>query len=634
MSSKQPHVLFIFETNECIYNESLNEKFTIFTTSLLQNEFDRIIARNKIHVFVTVGTEYKVFNHLFNKYGNKLNKNWIHKTHEEIKNNDISSSIMNVFSNVCILSKENNTISYYITAYNSGNIIYRPYYSLLNQTYLNWELVIIDDSEETNFDTEKLVKEIASNDFRVRYFRSKHSGFIGEVKNYAARLCTGYVICELDHDDELTHELTAWLHKSYSTNPDVVFVSTNDCELYDDTKENHIYGDCYSFGYGSYINEWYNNKWRSVSQSGLINITTITDIVGVPNHIRTWRSSALFEIGYNNSNLYVADDYEVILRTIIYCAKNNKQMMHLPILGYFQYRNRIIGNHTFKRLDQIRSLQSHCNKIYSGEIDKAIKLMEMNYYPDRGFQKLFDNYNGRVCTPFWDMPWNWNPNNINSVNFIGDEYKVSVVISTYNRPELLLKAIQSCLKQTYQNFEIIIIGDNCPRLNYFMENLYNGPKNKIRWWNLSNNSNNGGTTPKNYALRTSVRTNLVCYLDDDNSYTDTHLESLVNKFKNDDELSFAFSSMRMGEYDILCKEPKLYRIDTSTFMHKKSLLEKYGYWKSHAEAGYSHDYEIVSRWVKGNEKWAATEEITMIYNMETGSQNNPKFIYEVYDDQK
>ena len=36
---------------------------------------------------------------------------------------------------------------------------------------------------------------------------------------------------------------------------------------------------------------------------------------------------------------------------------------------------------------------------------------------------------------------------------------VSVVISTYNRPHLLPRAIRSVLLQTYQDFEIIVIDD-------------------------------------------------------------------------------------------------------------------------------------------------------------------------------
>ena len=37
---------------------------------------------------------------------------------------------------------------------------------------------------------------------------------------------------------------------------------------------------------------------------------------------------------------------------------------------------------------------------------------------------------------------------------------VSVIISTYNRPQLLKRAINSVLKQTYKNIEIIVVDDN------------------------------------------------------------------------------------------------------------------------------------------------------------------------------
>ena len=643
MSSKQPHVMLIFEKKSSenkVLIDTISENHTVFSTTLEDDDFHNIIATNHIHVYITIGEKSHFFNHLFDRYGNKLVNMWIHKTYSEINTCNISSIIINVFFNSSIVNVKNNTISYFVTAYNSGNLIFKPYNSLLKQTYRDWELVIFDDSDDDNRITEDIVKNIINSDLRVKYFRTKHSGFIGEVKNNAARLCKGYVICELDHDDEITEELTMKLNEVYSNDNNVIFVSSNCCELYDDNEENVIYGEKYAFGYGSYSYGWDRGKWRAITQAGIMNVTTIRDIIGVPNHIRTWRTSSLFEIGYNNSELYVADDYELMLRTVIYCQEKNKKMIHLPMLGYYQYRNRNIGNHTFKRNHQIRNLQSLSHKYYSEKLDKVIPLLQDRLIDDdkniginngRGHQHRFDNYDGKRCYSHWEMSWNWKPQNFNEI-YYDNNYKVSIVISTYKRPELLIRAINSCLDQTYQNFEIIIVGDKCPDLENTM-NSFDGKKDKIMWWNLLTNSKDGGTTPKNYALRCCVRTNLICYLDDDNIYTNRHLETLVSKFKEDSNIEFAFSSMEMGGYNIICREPKKMRVDTSTIMHKRELLEKYGYWRKQSDVGYTHDYEIVSRWVNENLKWKATEEVTMIYNMETQSLNNPLLIYLAYGDQ-
>lgn len=632
VTTNQPHILVMFErkadVDETTINK-LNENYTIFVSTLEDDSFDATMSDNHISNIITVGNSWQPFNETITKYGNKLNTKWIHKSFDEFSNND-SDFIKNLFIHSNISNQVNNTISVYITAYNSGNIIYRPYNSLLAQTYKNWELVIIDDSDDGNNETELIVKSIK--DFRVKYFRGKHSGFIGEVKNYAARLCTGYVICEVDHDDELEPDILNKLHKTYQSDENIGFVCSDCCELYDDNGENSVYGDNYSFGYGSYINEWHRNKWRAIAIAGDMNITTIKDIVGVPNHIRTWRASTLAAIGFNNSSLYASDDYDVILRTVIHCSKTETKMVHLPVFGYYQYRNRNIGNHTFKRNKEIRNLQSWSYVAHGDNLKVALPKLQEKLYPTEEKQCIGDNFINGHWNQIWNMPWNWKSQSFNQRFNPDDNYKVSIVISTYKRPELLDRAIKSIMSQIYQNFEIIVIGDACPLLNDFMNN-YKEDKTKIRWWNMKTNSNDGGTTPKNYALRSCVRTNLICYLDDDNIYTSNHLETLVNKFKEDSNISFAFSSFSMGKYDIICKIPKKYRIDTSTFMHRFSLLRKYGYWRSHKDVGYAHDHELVSRWVKGGEKWAATESITMIYNMDAGTMNNAEMIY-LYGDRE
>ena len=60
---------------------------------------------------------------------------------------------------------------------------------------------------------------------------------------------------------------------------------------------------------------------------------------------------------------------------------------------------------------------------------------------------------------------------------------ISVVIPTYNRGVILTeRTIPSVLKQTYQNFEIIIVGDHCT--DNTEELIGNINDNRIRFYNL------------------------------------------------------------------------------------------------------------------------------------------------------
>ena len=43
---------------------------------------------------------------------------------------------------------------------------------------------------------------------------------------------------------------------------------------------------------------------------------------------------------------------------------------------------------------------------------------------------------------------------------------VSIVITTYRRPELLARSINSILNQTYSNVEVIVVDDNEPVSDY------------------------------------------------------------------------------------------------------------------------------------------------------------------------
>lgn len=114
---------------------------------------------------------------------------------------------------------------------------------------------------------------------------------------------------------------------------------------------------------------------------------------------------------------------------------------------------------------------------------------------------------------------------------------VSVRIATYNRAKVLTeKTIPSILNQTYQNFEVIIVGDNCTdeteekinkindeRIKFF--NLsYRGPypSNGMNLWRV------GGTYPMNEAAARCAG-EWIAPLDDDDEFKERHIERLLEK---------------------------------------------------------------------------------------------------------
>ena len=467
------------------------------------------------------------------------------------------------------------------------------------------------------------------------YKAHQHSGYIGKVKNTVSLLCRGEILVELDHDDALTPWCLNLVVNTFKANDKIGFVYTDFAEIYEDNTS-HTYESGWGMGYGSYTKQYYNDTWISVANSININPITITNIVGVPNHLRCWKKEIYMKMGGHNCDLPVADDYELLLKTFL-----NTTFVRIPHLCYLQYRNRNQQNFSLIRNDEITKLSNHLYLHYQDRIhNHLLANLENRWKPSMDLE-------GKI----WEKPYNFREPHLTFYLSFPEE-TITVVISTYNRPRKLKKAILSVLEQTHSYFEIVVIGDNCPSLEETMESLTkellrkdesednidrkgcNLEKlKKIRWWNLDKNYKDGGTTPKNYALRNCVRTQWVAYLDDDNFWEKTHLEELiksVHSSENPEEINFAFSSLVMGKYTIICKEPKLYRIDTSCIMHRYKILIKYGFWKKPQEVGYAHDWELVSRWK--NEKYAATMKPTVIYNLEN-SLNNPKKIYEAYNDQ-
>lgn len=102
-------------------------------------------------------------------------------------------------------------VSFYMTVKNGVPFVADAVESIINQTYSNWEAVIVDDG--SNDGTVSCLKGIARRDNRVRVIVTEGIGR-GAALNLAIRESKGKMLCNLDSDD-LTHPRRAELELKY-----------------------------------------------------------------------------------------------------------------------------------------------------------------------------------------------------------------------------------------------------------------------------------------------------------------------------------------------------------------------------------------------------------------------------------
>ena len=83
-----------------------------------------------------------------------------------------------------------------IPTYNRAAFIRNTIQSLLNQSYSNFEIIVVDDGSKDN--TDEIVKEIT--DPRVLYFK-KENAERGAARNYGLNLAKGTYVNFFDSDD-------------------------------------------------------------------------------------------------------------------------------------------------------------------------------------------------------------------------------------------------------------------------------------------------------------------------------------------------------------------------------------------------------------------------------------------------
>ena len=112
-----------------------------------------------------------------------------------------------------------NKVSIIMPTYNSEKYIIETLKSVQNQTYQNWELVIIDDHSTDN--TVKIINNFKKNDNRINLIVLNKNYGASNARNIALKNTTGRYISYLDSDDlwktnKLTRQIEFMQKNNYS----------------------------------------------------------------------------------------------------------------------------------------------------------------------------------------------------------------------------------------------------------------------------------------------------------------------------------------------------------------------------------------------------------------------------------
>lgn len=224
--------------------------------------------------------------------------------------------------------------------------------------------------------------------------------------------------------------------------------------------------------------------------------------------------------------------------------------------------------------------------------------------------------------------------------------KVSVVISTYDRPVFLDRALASVYAQTFDDFEVVIVDDASPDQAAIQKVLEKWAaefdKRKIDFWAYHLETNSGYQCfPKNRGIERS-HGDYIAYLDDDNTWRSNHLQVCVDAIEADfshdmvytrlcytiadEETRKKIADTRYGgalqEGDGLGIEwsPNILTernfIDTNTIFHSKG-----AFWRLVRDSGYGWDeklrrfgdWNFVWRWAMHGNNAKLVDKVTVDY---------------------
>lgn len=245
-------------------------------------------------------------------------------------------------------------VSIITSYYNSNEFMWQTINCVLNQTFLYWEWIIVDDGS-TEKEAVKYLEEIKKIDSRIKVYHKENEG-LAKGRDYAIKYSEANYVLPLDADDLIEPTYIETLYWALETNKDAAWAFTN------------------SLGFGKYIylvdHKFDSEKMKTENQ------ITATALI---------RKDKILELnGYGVAKRYVNEDWHLWLRML---AKG-EYPVHISFYGFW-YRRR-----KQSLLSEINNENSKQNELrlkdLKAEADKIKNRVHAIVYPKQHKGKLED----------------------------------------------------------------------------------------------------------------------------------------------------------------------------------------------------------------------------------------------------
>ena len=395
----------------------------------------------------------------------------------------------------------NELISIIVPIYNTEKYLHECLDSILNQSYTNFEVLLINDGSTDSSGT--ICQEYVERDSRFRYFE-KDNGGVASARNLGLERSEGTYITFIDSDDWVEFNYLEVLYTALKENDTDVAISTYKRFAQDGvfylrsySKENDEFLNIGKRNRNSFLEILpklgeLDHSFYSIS-SKLIKREIIGNLLFDEQVSYAEDLNFFFRLYLGVESVVYVRDYTYIYRTHDASTSQNfnelKALHELEIFKRMFQQIEKMGITTFQYFRRLKNLVA--SRIAGFPTSKAI----------REYESFVSEVRERVTYP---------------------QPLISLVVPIYNVENYLWSCLDSIVKQTYSNIEVLLVNDGSPDDSSSICQEFVAKDSRFRYIEKEN----GGLSDARNAGIAEAKGEFLSFVDSDDWIEPTYVEDL------------------------------------------------------------------------------------------------------------